>query len=117
MDETKIQIITLAWSLIGITILLGLSVFISPEKINIIDANTKIGETVTITGDVIKASYRENVNFITVKDNSANITIVFFEKPNFEVAKGYKIYAKGKIQTYKNELELIAQQIWCINCG
>lgn len=117
MDETKLQIIALAWSLIGITILLGLSTFILAEKINIIDANTKIGETVTITGYVIKASYRENVNFISVEDDTDNITIVFFEKPDFEVGKGDTIYAKGKIQTYKNELELIAQQIWCINCG
>lgn len=117
MDETKLQIIALAWSLIGITILLGLSIFVPPEKINIIDANNNVGETVVITGDVIAASYRENVNFISIEDSSSNITIVFFEKPNFEVGKGDKIYAKGKIQIYKNELELIAQEIRCIDCG
>ena len=117
MDETKIQIIALSWSLIGISILLGIGIFIPSEKINIVDANTRIGETVIITGNVIKASYRDNVNFIDIKDESANITIVFFEELNFEVGKGDKISAEGKIQAYKNELELIAQQIWCINCG
>ena len=117
MDETKIQIIALAWSLIGISILLGISIFVQPEEINIIDANTEIGETVIITGDVISATYRDNVNFIDIKDDSSNITIVFFEEPTSKVSKGNTISAKGKIQVYKNGLELIAQEIWCINCG
>src|SRR3989338_8621228 len=117
MDETKIQIIALAWSLIGISILLGLSIFVLPEEINIIEANTEIGETVIITGDVISATYRDNVNFIDIKDDFSNITIVFFEEPTSKVSKGNTTSAKGKIQVYKNGLELIAQEIWCINCG
>jgi DNA/RNA endonuclease YhcR with UshA esterase domain len=117
MDQDLILIIASCWSVIGLTLLLSISLVYNPSTIDISDAKDKIDKNVIVIGSVVKSSYQDSVNFITIKDETGKIQVVFFEDPNFKVSKGDVIKVKGKIQQYNSMSEIIAKEIRCIACG
>ena len=114
-DSTLIKL-SLAWSLIGIFVLILIASFAKPDVIKIKELEANIGKTVAVQGEVIKADYKDKVSFIDLKDETGKTTVVLFENPKNKVEKMDVIAVKGKVQVYKGDLELIAEEIICVSC-
>jgi len=115
--------ISLAISIIGIGAIAILSLAIQPEqtKISSID-NSYTGRIVSISG-TIKSSYSSNGNAFLEIDGGGKIKAVMFENDAknspwvYEIRKGDNVSATGKIQIYKNEIEIIADSVKVLNVG
>jgi len=117
MKDRKLLVISLAWSLIGIFLLMLVAIFTEPQETLIANLEENLGKTVIVNGDVTKATYKENVAFIDIKDKTGKVSVVLFEKPAYQVVSGDAISVKGKVQIYKDELEIVADEIACLACG
>lgn len=73
-----------------------------------------IEKNIKIEGIITKETLINNTLFLTIKDNSSHINIIVF-KTNQTLNKNYKYQIEGKITTYNNELEIIANRINKIN--
>ena len=76
-----------------------------------------MGKIVYVQGNVTKAIYSESVTIFEIEDDTAEIKVVAFDKMNKTINEKDEIRAFGKVKTYKNELEVIADKIDCIKCG
>lgn len=114
-DKTLIKI-CLAWSCIGILILIGFALFTEPKPVKISELNEKIGKTIIIQGEVLKASYKEKASFLDVADGSGNISVVLFAKPENKTIQGDVVQVKGIVKLYKGDLEIVADEVLCIRC-
>ena len=113
-DNTFLKL-SLAWSLIGIFLLLLLAYFSEPQAIKISDMEQNVGKSVVIFGTVENARYG-STSFIDLSDETGNTTIILFAEPQNKTQAGETIGAKGKVQFYKNNFELIADEIRCVKC-
>ena len=114
-DNTFIKL-ALLWSLIGIFILMLTAVYTEPETVNVVDLEENLGKTVIVKGVVDHTTYKEKVAFIDLEDNSGKITVVVFDDLPKKVYKKDEISVRGEVEVYKDELEIIAQEIYCIKC-
>jgi len=117
MKDSTLVKISLAWALIGIFILLVIANFAKPQEVKISELENNIGKSVVLQGNVARAVYKESVSFIDLSDNTGKTTIVLFGSPKENVTSGDFIAAKGKVSVYRNEIELIADDIICLKCG
>lgn len=108
--------LAIVWSIIGLFSLLVIASFSEPKEVKIIHLGDNIGKTVLISGEVTSVNYKENVNFINLKDNSAEILVVAFGDINQELRTGNIISVVGKVEIYSSELEIIAKEINCLKC-
>lgn len=115
-DHTLIKL-SLAWSLIGLFVLILLASAAKPPLIKISQIENYVGKTVIIQGEVLKVTYKETVSFIDVKDETGKISIVVFNRLDKKFGLGDLIAVKGQIKVYKGDLELIASEIFCTKCG
>ena len=114
-DRTFIKL-ALAWSMAGIFLLILVANFTAPPEVNLIDLESNIGKKVVVEGEVDSTSYKEKVSFIDLQDNTGKTTIVVFEDLPNKVYKKDKIRVEGEVSEYKGQLEIIADEIFCINC-
>ena len=114
-DSTLIKI-SLAWALIGIFILLSLAAFAEPQQRQISDLNDNVGKTVVVFADIKGISYKTDVVFLTLQDSTGEIPGVFFGNQESTLSAGDSVAAKGKIQMYRGELEIVVQEIICTGC-
>lgn len=114
-DRTLLKI-ALVWSLIGIFLLIIIALFTKPAIVQVSDLEQNLGKTVVVSGVIDRAVYKEKVAFIDLEDKSGMITVVIFDKVENKVFKNNLIQVKGKVQLYKGELEIIADEIICIKC-
>jgi aspartyl-tRNA synthetase len=117
MKDRKLLVIALAWSLIGIFLLILVALFSEPEKILVKDLQDNLGKTVVLEGEVTKATYLDTVTFIDLSDDTGNALIVLFKQQTYEVISGDVIAVKGKVQLYQDEIELVADEIICMTCA
>lgn len=115
MDDRTLIKISLAWSLIGIFALILIASYSVPDQIKIKDLESYVGKTVSLQGEVLKINTKGSTTFIDFKDESGVITIVAFDKVQ-NITMNNTISVTGKVQLYKNELELIASKIICVKC-
>jgi len=115
MDDRTLVKISLAWSLIGVFVLIFIASYAEPEQIEIKNLENYVGKTVLIRGEVVGMSARESASFMGISDDSGNTTAVAFEKIT-NISIGNIVAVKGKVQLYKGEPELIASEIICISC-
>ena len=92
------------------------------NSVAIKDLKNHVGETLNVTGSVVK-QYENNGNiFFTLKDTSGDITCVLFAKTNRENKNYYKhisnslknksqLTLKGTVATYKGKIELKVWQV------
>lgn len=114
-DKTLIKI-CLAWSLLGTFLLLILAEYTEPKVINVIELADHYDETVAIQGWIERATYKEEVAFFTLKDNTSKITVVVFGGMNETVHKGDEVKIAGTVSQYQGKLEVIADAIECVRC-
>ncbi len=113
-DKTLIKI-ALAWSLAGLFALILLASFSEPAEIKISEMEQNAGKTVVIFGTVENAKYGKT-SFIELSDATGNTTAVIFDNPENKTKAGDYIGIKGKIQVYKGDFEIIADEIRCVGC-
>ena len=113
-DNTFLKI-SLAWSLIGLFALLLLATFAEPKIIKISEMEQNVGKSVVIFGTVNSLRYG-STSFLGLSDETGNTTVVLFAEPENKTQAGERIGVKGKVQFYKNNFELIADEIRCIKC-
>lgn len=94
-----------------------LNVSFGSPNILIKDINEEmINEKVTIQGEITYLYVSKNGHvFLKIKDESGEIKVVVFKNSGlsrvYELEKGQKISVSGKIEEYKDELEIIAKDI------
>ncbi len=114
-DKTFLKI-SLAWSLIGIFLLILVAYYAKPVMINSAELDNYIGKSVIIPGEVGKTTYKEDVAFIDLKDRYGKVDVVLFDNPDYKVYYGDVVEIKGKVELYKGDTELIASEIYCVKC-
>ncbi len=121
MKNKTLTLVSLIISLIGISLLFLIAKTSNPEELTISEilSNTEdhLGKEITTQGTIIKATYKENINFLNIKDNSSKLLIVFFDDPKIQLKKNNIIKVTGKLQFYESKLEILASEIDCIKCS
>lgn len=112
MKDSTLLKISLICALVGILIL-----FIINEKYSLKDSKigelnkNKLDEKVKVKGYVTYVNNRPSVLFVSLKDDTGNITIVVFKEENIELKKGDLIEVEGKLTEYNGKLEINADVI------
>lgn len=116
MNEKTLLKIALASSIVGIFLLLlilELSEVQSYQIANI--TNSQIDKTVKVTGKITKIKETPGLLILDIKDNTGVITAIAFKNKAVELEKNSIIEMTGKVQKYKDKLEIIANQINYVN--
>ena len=117
MKDSLLLKIALIWTVLGIFILFFVSTYFEPEEVIISDLSLHVNKAVYVKGTISEVSYKETVSFIDLEDDSGKIDVVLFELPKQSLKTGDFIKVKGKVTIYKGNLEIIAQEILCLNCN
>lgn len=104
------------WSLVGIIILIAIAWFTEPVLVEIGSLENEVGKTVVVQGEVTDTSYKSKVTFFEIDDGTGKVTAVLFKLPTEYIEKGDKIQIKGKAEYYKGELEIVADEVKCLEC-
>jgi len=102
--------IALIVSLVGMFSLILLAEFSELERVNIIGLESRVGQRVVVSGEVVRATQKSENNFFEVWDGTGEITVVAFGEMS-KLKKGSEIEVQGKVAIYKGELEVIADKI------
>lgn len=111
MNDKTLLKLALAWALIGIVALMFISEYTEAPTIKIIELGEHMGKSVYIQGNVTKATYTDKVTIFDISDGTSEITAIAFEQMNKTIKKGDAIKIFGKVDTYKNELEVVIDRI------
>ena len=106
-DRTLIRI-SLAVAIIGIAALFILVSLTEPRHASI--AEIKPGENVLVSGTV--ADYKESRGTIFFTfENISSVNVVMFLFPMVKLTDGDSVTVAGKVQYYRNEMEIVAKDI------
>jgi exonuclease VII large subunit len=115
MDNKTIIKLSLSVAMVGI-IAMYIFTSVSTNTISIAEASNFIGQKITLKGTI--EDYRLSKDghaFFKITDLSGTMPAVAFRNSNIENAytlkDGQKIVISGKIQEYKESLEIIASKI------
>jgi len=110
MKEKNILIISILISILGIILLLLISLTFQPKQIKIKQINSEmLNQKVKVSGKVISLKNYDNFQLITLNDSSGKITIINNNPIN--LTKNQNIIVQGKVEEYKNQLEINAIKI------
>lgn len=102
--------IALCLSLIGMFLLIMIVQFSEPQQTKVILVGDNIGKQVLISGEVTRATQKEDASFLTITDKTASIKVVAFG-PVEKLEKGTFVEVVGRVEIYEDELEIVAEQI------
>lgn len=110
MNERLLFNLALFFSISGIIILflLAKTIEINDTTIDKI-ADTGTGNSVSVVGTVEEISEKGNITFIMISQTN-EIKIVSFAS-GLDLKQGEQVRVTGKIQDYRNEKEIVADQI------
>lgn len=100
--------ISLALSLTGIIALFFVVQMLEPTKITALN-ESHIGKIVSINGTIKSLAIKDGNFFITLDDGTR--VVAFRNAKMDEVKRGDKVLVIGKAQLYRNEPEIIAEEI------
>jgi DNA/RNA endonuclease YhcR with UshA esterase domain len=111
MDILKISLVIAA---VGVIALFFMTQY-SKQDISKIE-DLKIGQMYKVEGTVSSVYVsKDNHVFLKVSDNTGDVDVVAFKSANIDIAydlvDGNQITVYGKVEEYKNKLEIIAKQI------
>tara|TARA_Y100000310_G_scaffold345396_1_gene464445 strand:- start:11434 stop:11787 length:354 start_codon:yes stop_codon:yes gene_type:complete len=114
MQEKHLAIIAISCATIGIVLLFILEQYIEPQKLSVraLEDNL-IGNRVEVKGRVDWALERENFLLFTLNDGE-KIKAIKFNPTELEmelIRKRIPVVVVGKLQVYKNELEIVVEEI------
>ncbi len=115
MDNKLLLKVSISVALIGI---IGLYIFTSSAEnsMNVADTGDYIGQRVTLDGVVGKPyASKDGHVFFDLSDSTGTIKAVAFRSSNIEAAyelkEGQQITLTGKVEEYKDALEIVASKI------
>jgi len=112
MQDSKLFKTSLIISVIGTFLILLLSEYSEVELTDINDLGKKQIETmVKIKGTVISARETPGLYILNIRDSASTIPIIIFKEETLNIERGTQIEITGKLTEYKNELEIIAEEI------
>ena|SRR3989344_794323 len=112
MQDSKLFKTSLIISVIGTFLILLLSEYSEVELTNINDLNKNQLETrVKIKGTVVSARETPGLYILSIRDSASTIPIIVFKEETLNIERGTQIEITGKLTEYKNELEIIAEEI------
>lgn len=111
MDILKISIIV---AIVGLVSLFFISKVFTEEVTEI--SELKIGQMERISGMVTSVYVsRDSHVFLKVADKTGEITVVAFKNSNideaYDLETGEEVSVVGRVEEYKGDLEIIAQEI------
>jgi len=101
-------------SIAGLVLLASLAHFIGPAHIELSELDSYNGKTVVVRGEIVSVAQYPAVTFLNIGDK--NVKIVLFDPPTYKFSKGDLIEVRGDVARYKRELEIIAEEIGCLEC-
>ena len=111
MDTTKMSFVL---AITGIIALFFATENLAPVQASVSEITTGYaGRDVVVNGTIKSLSIKEGNIFITLEEKDFRI-VIFRNKAddsNYALKKGDRISAAGKVQIYKNELEVIAENV------
>lgn len=109
MEDKHLKMISLAIAVAGALGLAVISLQNEYTPANIYEINEKmLGKKIYVNGTVISFSETENAVFMTL-ENGGRIKAVFFDR--VYAKKGSNAVVYGKVNIYKNELEIVGEKI------
>ena len=114
ISDKKISLISLIITLIGIFFLFIFSYFVEYKELEISSIDySSIGMNVKVVGYVKNEPIlKNNVLLFSISDKSnKSINVVMFDVKQFNISKDDLVLVIGKIEEYKNELEIVAKSI------
>lgn len=110
MNDKKLRMISLIMAVVGAIGLAVASYQNTFAETRIYEISEKmIGKNVAVNGTITSISTRDGNTFITAED-FGSIEIILFDA-GLSYKKGNNITAYGKVNVYKNKLEIIAEKI------
>jgi RecJ-like exonuclease len=106
----KLLSLALIFSLVGLFSLLLIAEYLEVEQVSIAELEQRIGQRVSISGEIVKVTQKPAVNFFELADATGRLSVVAFGEMT-EVNTNTKVSVSGKVELYKGELEVIADQI------
>ncbi|MFQ6010207.1 MAG: OB-fold nucleic acid binding domain-containing protein [Candidatus Aenigmatarchaeota archaeon] len=111
MNLLKICIISSFLGVLGVILLSG---YVEPTGYAIMDLSEDyLGTSVVVEG-IVESLYtsKNGHNFLSVSDDTGSIKVVAFKGTGVDGAEmGSRIRVRGKLDTYQQELEIIAREI------
>jgi len=115
MDEKKLIIISLFFSLIGLFFIIFLSENIDPPFYKISEISESLTEQIIMTvGEISLIKETKDVFIFDLEENSSSILVIAFKEDDLFLEKNTKVRVIGKIIEYQNELEIQAKEIHTI---
>jgi len=106
----KLFKISLAFSILGILLLLFLSNILEPKQINIgeID-NSRLNKKVKVSGEIFKIQDKQDFKILSIKDSTGKIDVLYNCGDNLK--QSLNITIVGKVQEYREYLQISADKI------
>ena len=112
MQEPALFKLSLIISFIGLLILIFISDSIEIKKYNIEDINNKLLEKeVKVSGIITRITETPGLIIFDIQDKTGTITAIAFKETFINLTKNQEIETQGKIQKYKDKLEIQVDQI------
>ncbi|MBI2172748.1 MAG: hypothetical protein HYT73_00870 [Candidatus Aenigmarchaeota archaeon] len=110
MEDRMIKIISLSLAVIGIAGLAIISVQndYSPTKIYEI-SDEMIGKNIIVNGTVLSSRISDGNSFMYIEDLGTIKIVMFNAKIRADIGDKATVY--GRVNVYKNELEIVAEKI------
>lgn len=103
--------ISLVMAVIGLSMMYASSLYIQIEEVNVSEIERSWqGKNVIVQGEAVNVTESEGHLFFDLKDEESSILIVDFDSIK-EVSEGEKVEVTGKVEIYRGEIEIIAEQI------
>jgi len=110
-DETILKI-SLIISITGIFLLLFILEFSEVKPFQIKDISEEQLELqVKIQGEIISIKETPGLYILKIDDLTETLTVIIFKEEPINIKKGMYVEITGKVQEYKDELEIIADKI------
>ncbi len=116
ISDKKLMQLSLATAVIGIIALYVLVSVVQPKAAAIAGLKDMAGQNVLVSGVVTGYMESKGTVFITLENNSSIKVVMFANDAEkypdvYKIKEGDNATVKGKVQYYKNELEIIAKHI------
>ncbi len=112
MKDSTLLKISLIISITGIFLLLFILEFSEVKPFQIKDISKEQLELqVKIQGEIVSIKETPGLYILKVDDLTETLTIIVFKEEPLNIKKGMYVEITGKVQEYKDELEIIADKI------
>ncbi|MDI6721467.1 MAG: hypothetical protein QMD85_03690 [Candidatus Aenigmarchaeota archaeon] len=111
MEDRELKILSLLLTAAGIAGLAAISIQNEYTPVRVYEINENmIGKRVVVNGTIYDISLKDKNVFMTIEDIGF-IKAVAFHPVNISLKKGMNITVYGKVNVYKNELEIIEEKL------